>query len=132
MPSRIELAHAVMVSRLKKDGLLIIQQLDPRKADLWHMATGVSGEAGELLDCVKKNVAYDKPLDLENLTEELGDLEFYLQGLRSITGISREDCLKHNLQKLLTGKNARYAEGIYSDAQAQTRADKDGQNVTNN
>lgn len=38
------------------------------------MATGVSGEAGELLDAVKKSVVYKKPLDRENVVEELGDL----------------------------------------------------------
>ena len=46
------------------------------------MVVGVSGEAGELLDAVKKAVIYRKPLDLENVIEELGDLEFYMEGLR--------------------------------------------------
>ena len=123
--SRIELAHAVMVSKLEKPGLDIIHQLDPRKAALWHMATGVAGEAGELVDAIKRHVIYDKELDRTNVTEELGDLEFYLQGIRAHLDITREETLKANMTKLLTGKNARYAEGIYSDAAAQARADKE-------
>lgn len=116
-----------MVKALKKDGALIKEQISPEQADLLHMAVGVAGEAGELLDAIKKHVIYQKPLDMENVVEELGDLEFYLQGIRSILGIHRTDTLKHNLDKLLTGKNARYAEGVYSNQQAQDRADKAGE-----
>lgn len=116
--------HMHMVSLLKKPGEAILDTLTPEKCDLWHMATGIVGEAGELTDAIKKAVAYNKELDRENVIEELGDLEFYLEGLRQILGISRTLTLQHNLNKLLTGKNARYASAVYSDQQAQDRADK--------
>ena len=119
-----ELQHARMVDLLKKDGGTIRHEMSSLQADLLHMTVGVSGESGELLDAVKKHVIYQKDLDLENVIEELGDIEFYLQGIRSILNVSRNDTLKHNLDKLLTGKNARYAEGVYSNQQAQDRADK--------
>jgi NTP pyrophosphatase (non-canonical NTP hydrolase) len=124
MTTRTELQHQTMVAKLSKPGVDIVLQLDPRKADLWHHATGQSGEAGELLDAIKKHVIYDKPIDRANVVEELGDLEFYLEGIRANLGIQREETLVANMKKLLTGKNARYAEGIYSDQQAQARADK--------
>lgn len=124
MTTRTELQHQTMVAKLAKPGIDIVRQLDPRKADLWHMASCVPSEAGELFDAVKAHVIYDKGIDLENVIEELGDLEFYMQGVRASLGITREETLAHNLKKLLTGKNARYAEGVYSDAQAQARADK--------
>lgn len=127
MTTRTELQHQTMVAKLAKPGIDIVRQLDPRKAHLWHMASAAQGEAGELFDAIKKHVIYDKPLDVTNVIEELGDLEFYLQGIRESLGITREQTLHANLTKLLTGKNARYAEGIYSDAQAQARADKEGE-----
>jgi NTP pyrophosphatase (non-canonical NTP hydrolase) len=83
------------------------------------MGTGVSGEAGELLDAIKKYVVYNKPIDLENVIEELGDLEFYMEKIRQNLGITREQTLVANIEKL--GK--RYANG-YSDKAAQERADK--------
>ncbi len=89
---------------------------------LAHAAVGVAGEAGEILDCVKKNWAYNQPLDLGNLVEELGDMEFYLEALRQEIGISRETILELNMEKL----SKRFPDG-YSDAAAAARADKDGQ-----
>lgn len=112
--------HATMVKSLAKPGSAIVESLTARKAHLWHMATGVAGEAGELLDCVKKAVIYNKELDLENLIEELGDLEFYMEGLRQPLGITRDDVLKANMKKL----EERYKAFHYSDQAAQDRADK--------
>ncbi len=84
------------------------------------MAIGISGEAGELLDAIKKQVIYRKPLDRENVLEELGDLEFYMEGIRQGLGITREQCLAANIAKL--GK--RYEGMRYTDTAAQERADK--------
>lgn len=108
-----------MVRRLVKPGLNILDSLTPGKVDALHMAVGISGEAGELIDAIKKWVIYNKELDKENVIEELGDLEFYMQGLRTRLGIRREDTLRHVVQKL----SKRYEEG-YSDKAAQVRADK--------
>ena len=63
---------------------------------------------------------YGKPLDRENVIEELGDLEFYMEGLRQGLGITREETLQANVAKL----GARYAAGKYSDKAAIARADK--------
>lgn len=109
-----------MVGALAKPGGAIIDQLTPKSAHELHMAVGISGEAGELLDCVKKASIYNKPIDVENLIEELGDLEFYMEGLRQSQGITREETIEANIAKL--GK--RYSSGAYSNKQAQDRADK--------
>lgn len=118
--NRIRPTHPELVKALAKPGADICATLDPSGAHWLHMAVGIAGEAGELLDAVKKAVIYNKPLDRENVIEELGDLEFYLEGLRDSLGITREQCLEANIDKL--GK--RYAAGTYSDKAAQDRADK--------
>ena len=110
-----------MTAALSKTGSAIIKDLNPIKADLLHMAVGVAGEAGELLDAVKKATIYNKPLDHENMIEELGDLEFYMSRVRQLIGVSRDDVLEHNYAKL----SKRYAKGQYSNKQAQERADKE-------
>lgn len=88
--------------------------------DILHMAIGVAGEAGELLDAIKKFVVYQKTLDVENVVEELGDLEFYMQGLRSALNIKREETISHCTAKL----SVRYSGLKYSNEAAQHRADK--------
>ncbi|MNF40756.1 MazG nucleotide pyrophosphohydrolase domain protein [compost metagenome] len=108
-----------MVTALIKPGIDILATLTPESVNLWHLGTGVGGEAGELLDAIKKYVAYNKPLDRENVIEELGDLMFYMEGIMQAINVSRDEVVAFNIQKL--GK--RYAQG-YSDRAAQERADK--------
>jgi len=117
--------YGAMVHSLAKPGIDIVKQITPYGANLLHMAVGVSGESGELLDAVKKAVIYNKAVDIENVIEELGDLEFYMEGLRQAISVSRETVLMANMLKL-TGKNGRYSKGHYSDEQAQLRQDKAG------
>ena len=112
--------HDEMVKALAKSGVAIAAEMTAENAHLMHMAIGICGEAGELIDAIKKRVIYRKPLDRENVIEELGDLEFYMEGLRQGMGLSRDDCLAANIAKL--GK--RYEGLRYSDGAAQARADK--------
>ena len=116
------LDHEELVARICKAGADILDALTPEQAHIVHMAIGVSGEAGELLDAVKKHAIYQQPLDMENVVEELGDMEFYMQGLRESLGLTREEVLEANIRKL----TERYG-GSYSDEKARDRADKQGQ-----
>ena len=95
------------------------KQLDNTTQNMLHMAVGISGEAGELLDAIKKIWVYNKEPDWQNITEELGDLLFYIQGMANILGDSLAELMKSNMEKL----KKRYPTG-YSDAAAQARADK--------
>lgn len=115
-----QITYEDMVRRLAKPGEDIQSSLSPLKCHLWHMASCVQGEAGELFDGIKKYIIYDKTLNLDNVIEELGDIEFYLEGLRQGLAISREETLRANIAKL----SVRYAKLEYSDAAARERADK--------
>jgi NTP pyrophosphatase (non-canonical NTP hydrolase) len=119
-PEAVSYRHRKLVRDLAKPGTEIAASMTPDAAHLLHMAVGVAGEAGELLDAVKKHVIYNKPLDTENMVEELGDVEFYMQGIREFMDITRETILEHNIVKL----SRRYSEGRYSNQAAQERADK--------
>lgn len=113
--------HAEMVKSLVKKPEEIAETINHNKIDLIHSVLGIAGEAGELVDAIKKNAIYNKELDIANVIEELGDLEFYMEQLRQRLGITREETIQGNLDKL----NKRYSAGSYSDAQAQARADKE-------
>lgn len=76
-----------------------------------HSALGLSTEAGEILDAVKKHVYYGKELDKVNLFEEVGDLFWYLAVMADELGFSFEDAMKKNNEKL----EARYGSRFSSD-----------------
>ena len=108
-----------MVIELAKNPQSILYDLTPRKVNLWHAWTGIATEAGEIGDPIKAHVIYNRPLNLENIIEEMGDMEFYLEQLRQEIGVTRNDVVLHNMSKL----GIRYAQG-YSDEQANKRTDK--------
>lgn len=113
------MTHRELVKALVKDGRTISEEMNGNKAHIIHMILGVAGEVGELLDAIKKAAIYNKPLDMENVIEEFGDIEFYLEGLRQGLGVTREETLEVNITKL----TKRYG-AVYSDQAAITRADK--------
>lgn len=64
-----------MVKTLAKNGADIITGLTPNTAHLLHMAVGVQGEIGELIE------NHLEQGSRENKIEELGDIEFYFEGI---------------------------------------------------
>ena len=94
--------------------------LTANKMHLFHMAIGLFGESSELLDAVFAHVDDNQDLDMKNVTEELGDIEFFLEGFRQGIDKTRASVLQANIDKL----GVRYKGFTYSDEQAQNRADK--------
>jgi NTP pyrophosphatase (non-canonical NTP hydrolase) len=113
--------HKDLVFNLVKPGSDVIRDLTPESANLLHLASALCGESGELFDPIKKTAIYGKPLDLTNIREELGDIEFYLEGIRSALRITREETLQANIDKL----SVRYASQKFTNEDAINRADKD-------
>lgn len=111
--------RAFVDSKMKK-GEDTLAQMTPLKAELVHAAMGLTTEAGEFADAVKKHVFYNKPLDVENLIEEAGDLLFYLFDALTKIGVPVEIAIDRNVSKL----NKRY-KASFSDAEAAARADKE-------
>jgi NTP pyrophosphatase (non-canonical NTP hydrolase) len=86
---------------------------------LVHAAMGIAGEAGEVVDAVKKTWVYGKPLDTENVLEECGDVLFYVTALLHECGFTLEQAMTHNRQKLAK----RYPDG-WTEQAAIERKDK--------
>lgn len=73
---------------------------------LMHSIMGVSNEAGELMEILKKGIFYGKDPDVPHLIEEYGDLLWYIAlGLDAI-GVSFEQVMERNIAKL----KARYSD----------------------
>jgi len=71
-------------------------------------ALGLTGEAGEFANLVKKMTAHGHPLDPESLKDELGDVLWYLAEAATAVGLNLEDIASHNVNKLIK----RYPEGF--------------------
>lgn len=113
---------SVNAERTYQDFVDALFKHDTTDMEHMHAALGVAGEAGELADAIKKHVVYGKPLERENVVEELGDLRFYMQQIMNMHGISEEEVLQGNANKL----SKRYPAGQYSDTAAVARLDKLG------
>ncbi len=83
---------------------------------LLHASMGLSTEAGEFLDSMKKHLFYGKPLDKINLAEELGDLFWYCAIVADELGVSFEEVMERNIEKL----KARYGER-FNEEKAENR-----------
>ena len=69
---------------------------------------GLCGESGEAIDIVKKWLAQGHELDREKLAKELGDICWYLAETATALGLSLEDIMAANIEKL----KRRYPEGF--------------------
>lgn len=78
---------------------------------LTHAGMGMTTEAGEFIDVLKKYAFYGKPIDKANLVEELGDLMWYIGIACSVLGVSVEKVMELNIGKL----RKRYPEKFTND-----------------
>ena len=69
---------------------------------------GLCGEAGECIDLVKKYRFQGHQLDQEKLKDELGDVMWYVAITCQALGITLDDVIEHNVEKLLL----RYPDGF--------------------
>ena len=88
----------------------INQALDEKEL-ITNGAMGLCGESGEVIDLVKKWRAQGHELDRVHLTEELGDVAWYLAETATAIGAELEDVLKANIEKLMK----RYPEGFAAE-----------------
>ena len=93
--------------------------MKPETFDLLHATLGITGEAGELADAVKKSIFYSKPLDVANMREEIGDIMWYIALACRTLDFDLDELLQENIAKL----QKRYPEK-YSDEHATLRLDK--------
>lgn len=91
----------------------------PRDRAILHMIVGLADELGELSSAIKQSEIYGKPMDIANLSEEIGDLLWRVAYAAHVFGFSLETIARMNIEKLAT----RYPDG-YTDFHASARLDK--------
>jgi NTP pyrophosphatase (non-canonical NTP hydrolase) len=71
-------------------------------------ALGLSGEAGEFADQVKKSLAQGHELDQARLADEAGDILWYVAKAARALGVSLDEIAARNVAKLA----GRYPQGF--------------------
>lgn len=75
---------------------------------LINAVMGLCGESGEVIDMVKKHLAQGHELDKDKMVLELGDVAWYLAEAATALGVTLEDVMVANIDKL----RKRYPEGF--------------------
>lgn len=83
-------------------------------------ALGLTGEAGEVADLVKKYWMQGHPIDSERLAKELGDVCWYIAETATALGYDMETIMQMNIDKL----RKRYPAGFDTE-RSQHRANGD-------
>lgn len=87
-----------------------------------HAALGIAGEAGEVVDIIKKVAMYGKPLDRDHLIEEISDLVWYTNLMIDAVDTTWEEVFRRNIAKL----EARYPDKQF-DADRAINRDKEAE-----
>ncbi|MEO7996822.1 MAG: nucleoside triphosphate pyrophosphohydrolase family protein [Gemmatimonadaceae bacterium] len=75
---------------------------------LANAALGLTGEAGEVAEVIKKHLFHATPLDKDAIMKELGDCLWYIAAFGTVLGFSMDDIAQRNIDKL----RKRYPEGF--------------------
>ncbi|MFK7807514.1 MAG: nucleoside triphosphate pyrophosphohydrolase family protein [Saprospiraceae bacterium] len=78
-----------------------------KKVMLSWWALGLSGEAGEVADLIKKGIYHQQGIDELKLKKELGDVLWYIAALCTEMGFTMEEVMQQNVEKL----KARFPDG---------------------
>ena len=104
-----------------------LTELEVEDADVPRLMTaafGISAEAGELVEIIKKIFLQGKPYNEENIIhmkKEAGDILWYMSQLCIALDTTFEELMEINYQKL----SARYPEGTFNVHRSENRAKGD-------
>ncbi len=93
---------------------LAMRTSNPKLTDGEHLingALGLTGEAGEVADLVKKAYMQGHAIDRERIAKELGDVCWYVAETATAIGYDLETIMQLNIDKL----RRRYPDGFDAD-----------------
>ena len=100
---------------------MVDNHLDDPKIDIGGILNGclgLSGEAGEFNDMVKKWIFHEKPLDVDHAQKEVGDILWYIAMICHSFGWDMDQIMQMNIDKL----KARYPDGFDVELSAHRKA----------
>lgn len=108
------------INEYQKEALRTEKGMSKEYPRLLNGLMGLSGEAGEALDVLKKHLFQEHWLDRLHLAKELGDVAWYLAVSADALGFTLEEIFQMNVDKL----RARYPDGFDAN-RSRNRAEGD-------
>lgn len=99
------------MNEYQKHALRTERGMDKQLPRVLNGALGLSGEAGEFNDILKKHYFQGHPLDRDHLAKELGDIMWYVAIAADAIGYDLDTIASMNVRKL----EARYPNGFEAD-----------------
>ncbi|MCL4344078.1 MAG: nucleoside triphosphate pyrophosphohydrolase family protein [Nitrososphaerota archaeon] len=72
----------------------------PSNSAKYYLTLGLTGEAGEVANKIKKEIRDNEPVNKDEIKGELGDVLWYLSELALTYGIGLDDVARSNIEKL--------------------------------
>lgn len=85
--------------------------ISPENVMISWNALGLAGEAGEVVDLIKKGIYHQQGIDKDKVKKELGDVLWYLSALCKQFDFTLEEVMEANINKL----KARFPDGYSSE-----------------
>jgi len=76
------------------------KQWDDERFERMYLAMSIAGEAGEVIEIIKKSVRDGRAIDMEKLKYELGDVMWYIAALCECFGFDMGELAQMNVDKL--------------------------------
>ena len=87
-------------------------EYSPLELMLQWNALGLAGEAGEVVDLIKKQVCHKHGIDRDAIAKELGDVLWYVAAICTKLDLNLQHVAQQNISKL----QERYPKGYSSEA----------------
>ena len=101
-------AHDMLLDEYQKLAARTLGGDRTHEQQVANAALGLTGEAGEVAEIIKKHLFHATPLDNDALMKELGDCLWYIAAFGTVLGFSLDDIAQRNIDKL----RKRYPEGF--------------------
>ena len=88
-----------------------LRTANPQCKSLINCALGMTGEAGEFADMIKKHEFHGHELDRDAAIKELGDCLWYAAVAADVLGVSLGEVMQRNVEKLMK----RYPNGFSTE-----------------
>lgn len=83
----------------------------PKEIGLAYCAMGLTGEAGEVSDKIKKIYRDNTEVDVPAIAKELGDVLWYVTAMANELGVSLEEIMENNYNKLMLRRETNTLSG---------------------
>lgn len=103
---------------------LVAKDADSTDGVIGLAGTGLNSESGEVNDELKKYLYHGKDFNRKKIIDEMGDVLWYYNVLLGATGITWEEVILGNIEKLTerrTNKTGSYSDGVKEPVNANVR-----------